>query len=48
MAMAFLVSGLAARAPVTVEGIESADVSFPGFVPTLGALGASVGSEAGS
>jgi 3-phosphoshikimate 1-carboxyvinyltransferase len=47
MAMAFLISGLAARAPVTVEGIESADVSFPGFVPTLAALGASVGSEAG-
>jgi 3-phosphoshikimate 1-carboxyvinyltransferase len=42
MAMAFAVSGLAARAPVDVEGMESADVSFPGFIQTLDALGASI------
>jgi 3-phosphoshikimate 1-carboxyvinyltransferase len=42
MAMAFAVSGLAARAPVDVEGMETADVSFPGFIQTLDALGASI------
>ena len=42
MAMAFAVAALAARGPVEVEGMESADVSFPGFVPTLSALGASI------
>ena len=28
--------------PVTVEGIEAADVSFPGFLPVLARLGARV------
>jgi 3-phosphoshikimate 1-carboxyvinyltransferase len=44
MAMAFAVAGLAARGTVTVDGIESADVSFPGFVGALTWLGASVES----
>jgi 3-phosphoshikimate 1-carboxyvinyltransferase len=43
MAMALVVAGLAARSPVEVEGVEAADVSFPGFVPTLRSLGARVG-----
>jgi len=42
MAMAFVVAGLAAGAPVEVDGVEAADVSFPGFVPALVALGASI------
>jgi 3-phosphoshikimate 1-carboxyvinyltransferase len=40
--MAFAVAGLAARGPVEVRDIEAADVSFPGFVPALAALGARV------
>lgn len=42
MAMAATVAGLGARAEVEVEGVEAADVSFPGFVETLRALGASI------
>ncbi|HVF07942.1 MAG TPA: 3-phosphoshikimate 1-carboxyvinyltransferase [Actinomycetota bacterium] len=42
MAMAFAVAGLAARSAVEVDGIESADVSFPGFVSALASLGASI------
>jgi 3-phosphoshikimate 1-carboxyvinyltransferase len=43
MAMALCVAGLKARSPVEVEGVETADVSFPGFVETLRALGARIG-----
>jgi 3-phosphoshikimate 1-carboxyvinyltransferase len=42
MAMAFAVAALSADAPSEIEGMEAADVSFPGFVETLRALGASV------
>lgn len=42
MAMAFAVAALAADAPSEIDGMEAADVSFPGFVATLRALGASV------
>jgi 3-phosphoshikimate 1-carboxyvinyltransferase len=42
LAMAFAVAALAADAPSEIEGMEAADVSFPGFVETLRALGASV------
>ena len=42
MAMAFAVSALAAQRPCEVEGMESADVSFPGFVAVLRRLGASI------
>jgi 3-phosphoshikimate 1-carboxyvinyltransferase len=42
MAMALAVAAVAARGPVTIDGMEAADVSFPGFVRTLGALGAAV------
>lgn len=43
MIMALCVAGLAARSAVEVEGVEAADVSFPGFVETLRALGARIG-----
>jgi 3-phosphoshikimate 1-carboxyvinyltransferase len=42
LAMAFLVAGLASGGPVTVEGMEAAEVSFPGFVGTITDLGARV------
>lgn len=45
LAMALTVAGLAAEGPTVVEGIESAEVSFPGFVETLRRLGASIEVE---
>lgn len=42
MAMALAVAALAARGPVEVDGMEAAEVSFPGFVPLLSGLGARV------
>jgi 3-phosphoshikimate 1-carboxyvinyltransferase len=42
MAMAFAVAALTADAPSEIEGMEASDVSFPGFVDALRALGASV------
>jgi 3-phosphoshikimate 1-carboxyvinyltransferase len=42
LAMAFAVAGLAASEPVTIDGAEAADVSFPGFWPLLRSLGATV------
>jgi 3-phosphoshikimate 1-carboxyvinyltransferase len=42
MAMAIAAGGLAATGPVTIDGMESAEVSFPGFVDTLSALGARI------
>jgi len=40
LAMAFVVTALAGRGPSVITGIESADVSFPGFLRVLAALGA--------
>jgi len=42
MAMALAVAALAARGPVEVDGIEAAEVSFPGFDRLLVALGARI------
>lgn len=42
MAMAFAISALAATEPCDISGMESAEVSFPGFVPLLRHLGATV------
>ena len=42
MAMAAFVAALGAAGPVRVEGIEAAEVSFPGFVATMRALGVEV------
>jgi 3-phosphoshikimate 1-carboxyvinyltransferase len=42
MAMAFAVSGIAASGPVVIEGLQAAEISFPGFARTLAALGARI------
>ncbi len=42
MAMALVVTALAARAPVEVDAVEAASVSFPGFFGLLRTLGADV------
>jgi 3-phosphoshikimate 1-carboxyvinyltransferase len=42
LAMAFAVAALGADGPSEVDGMESAAVSFPGFLETLHRLGASV------
>jgi 3-phosphoshikimate 1-carboxyvinyltransferase len=42
MAMALAASAIGAERAVTVEGIEAAEVSFPGFVRTLSSLGARI------
>ena len=39
-AMGFAVAALGARGTVDVEGIESAEVSFPGFVALMRSIGA--------
>lgn len=43
MAMALAVAALAAGGECEIDGMESAEVSFPGFVEALGALGARIG-----
>jgi 3-phosphoshikimate 1-carboxyvinyltransferase len=43
IAMSFLVLGLAAENPVTVEDAESIATSFPGFVALMAGLGADIG-----
>jgi 3-phosphoshikimate 1-carboxyvinyltransferase len=42
IAMAFAVGGLAARGTTEIRGAEVADVSFPGFVDVVHAMGADV------
>jgi 3-phosphoshikimate 1-carboxyvinyltransferase len=42
LAMAFAIAAVAADGPSEIDGMEVADVSFPGFVPTLASLGASL------
>ncbi len=42
LAMAFVVGGMAARGACSVEGIEWASITFPGFVATMQGLGASL------
>jgi 3-phosphoshikimate 1-carboxyvinyltransferase len=42
LAMAMLVAGLAASGPVTVDGAEMINESFPGFIDTLRRLGAGI------
>ncbi len=46
LAMSFLVMGLAAKDPITVDGADMIATSFPGFVDTMTALGANIQSEA--
>jgi 3-phosphoshikimate 1-carboxyvinyltransferase len=45
MAMALAVAAVAADGPSIIDGIEAADVSFPGFVEMLRSLGAEVEVE---
>ena len=42
MAMALTVAALAAASPCHIEGVEAADVSFPGFLGTMKRLGAGI------
>lgn len=42
IAMAMAVAALAARGPSKIDGMDAADVSFPGFVATLDRLGARI------
>ena len=42
IAMAMAVAALGAHAPSRIDGMEAADVSFPGFAETLGRLGARI------
>ncbi len=46
IAMAFLVLGLAARAPVAIDDARTIETSFPGFAALMGALGADLRGEA--
>ena len=46
IAMSFLVLGLAARDPVTVDRAEMIATSFPGFVPFMRSLGAAIAAAA--
>ena len=43
VAMAFLVLGMAARAPVAIDDAMPIDTSFPGFITTMNGLGARIG-----
>jgi 3-phosphoshikimate 1-carboxyvinyltransferase len=42
LAMAFAIAGAGARAPCEVNGIEVAEVSFPGFIAALASMGVGV------
>ncbi len=42
IAMSFLVMGLAARQPVTVDSADMIATSFPDFVPLMRSLGAQI------
>jgi 3-phosphoshikimate 1-carboxyvinyltransferase len=43
VAMAFLVLGMAARAPVSIDDATPIDIGFPGFIPMMNGLGARIG-----
>jgi 3-phosphoshikimate 1-carboxyvinyltransferase len=42
MAMSLTVAAIGSRGPVEVEGMEAADVSFPGFIDAMRGLGSSI------
>ncbi|MGE4220097.1 MAG: 3-phosphoshikimate 1-carboxyvinyltransferase [Alphaproteobacteria bacterium] len=48
IAMSFLVLGMAARKPVTVDDARSIATSFPDFVPLMNRLGADIGAADGA
>ena len=43
IAMSFLVAGMAAQAPVTIDDGRAIATSFPGFADLMNGLGASIG-----
>src|SRR5207237_425399 len=45
LAMAFVVAALGARGPSVITGVETAAVSFPGFLSVMSGLGADVEVE---
>ena len=45
LAMAFVVAALGARGPSVITGVETAAVSFPGFLSVMSAIGADVEVE---
>ncbi len=47
IAMSFLVLGLATENPVTIDDVRTVQTSFPGFIETMGELGADI-SEVGT
>lgn len=48
IAMSFLILGLAAKAPVTVDDTRMIETSFPGFEALMAQLGAGLGAGAGA
>ncbi|MBS29293.1 MAG: 3-phosphoshikimate 1-carboxyvinyltransferase [Alphaproteobacteria bacterium] len=46
IAMSFLILGLACEAPVTIDDVHTIDTSFPGFIATMGTLGAEISGGA--
>ena len=42
IAMSFLVLGLAAKNPVTIDDVRTVETSFPGFIETMCGLGADI------
>ena len=46
--MAFLVLGLAAKAPIVVDDGAMIDTSFPGFVDLMNGLGAAISQNEAS
>ncbi len=45
IAMAFLVMGMAAAAPVAIDDASAIDTSFPGFAALMNGLGAKIGAD---
>jgi 3-phosphoshikimate 1-carboxyvinyltransferase len=45
LAMSMVVAGLAAQAPVMVEGVKVIDESYPQFIRVLQGLGAEISAE---
>lgn len=45
IAMSFMVLGLAAENPVTVDDVRTVETSFPGFIETMRGLGADISAD---
>ena len=42
IAMSFMILGLAAQSPVTIDDVRTVETSFPGFIETMAGLGANI------